>query len=167
MNSRFCIAEVRHAIVALTAVVPLIGVMGCEQSTAGAAIAPSSTPAVVAVITTGTIIATAARPCVNGGVLRPDLNLIVRSAHGDVAIDHVTLHMLDGTNLGGPGVTFPQPALNAQFANTIVRAGTSRTFVFSPTFTCGLSAPRSIRGDVGIVNPAGARSLLSTTFMFP
>ena len=36
--------------------------------------------------------------------------------------------LIDGTNIGGPGVTFPQPDLNARFANTVVFAGSSRTF---------------------------------------
>jgi hypothetical protein len=149
------------------ALVPLIGLMGCEQSTAGAAIAPTTAPAVVVVITTGAIVAAPFSYCANVGVLSPDLNLIVTSTHADVAVDEVTLHLLDGSNVGGPGITFPQPALNAQFANTTVRGGTSRTFVLTPTFRCGVSTPRSIRGDVGIVDPTGTRTLLSTTVGFP
>jgi tetrahydromethanopterin S-methyltransferase subunit E len=57
------------------------------------------------------------------------------------------------------GITVPP----AGFSDAVVRAGTSRTFVVTPTFTCGVSSPRSIHGDVVIVDAAGRRTSLSTT----
>jgi hypothetical protein len=145
------------------AIVTLLATAGCEQSSVtGAAIAPATVPAAVAVITTGSVIVNPFASCAATAFLTPDLNLIITSAQ-DVTVDEVTLHLLDGSNIGGPGITIPRAGLNGSFTNTIVRAGTSRTFVLMPTFSCGALLPQSIRGDVGIVDPSGARTTLTAT----
>ena len=151
-----------RTVLAAAALVTLLASAGCEQSITGAAIAPAPVPAAVAVITTGPVIFNPFTSCVTAAVVTPNLNLIITSAR-DVTVDEVTLHLIDGTNVGGPGITIPRTNLNGGFANTIVRAGTSRTFVLAPTFSCGVVLPRSIRGDVGIVDPAGARTTLVAT----
>jgi hypothetical protein len=73
------------------------------------------------------------------------LDLLVRSAQTSVSVDEVTLHLVDGTNVGGVEVRFPQPELNRQFGNTFVAAGTGRSFVLKPTFPCGPSTPLANR----------------------
>jgi hypothetical protein len=77
------------------------------------------------------------------------------------------MHLIDGSNIGGPGVTFPQADLNAQFANTFVHAGASRTFVVTPTFRCGVSVPRSVQGEIGVVDTVGGRSVMTATVALP
>jgi hypothetical protein len=151
-----------RAVLATATVVTLLATAGCEQSITGAAIAPASVPAAVAVITTGSVIFNPFTSCATAAFMTPNLNLIITSAR-DVTVDEVTLHLLDGSNVGGPGITVPRADLDGTFANTIVRAGTSRTFVLAPSFSCGALRPQSIRGDVRIVDPAGARTTLTAT----
>src|SRR5262245_48960542 len=51
-------------------------------------------------------------PCTNGGfVFDPSFHLFVSAGVGDVTLDSVTIHMIDGSNLGGPSVTIPQAQL--------------------------------------------------------
>jgi hypothetical protein len=136
---------------------------GCDRSTTpGAAIAPAPVPAAVAVITTGPGIFNPFASCATAAFVTPNLNLVITSAT-DVTVDEVTLHLLDGSNVGGPGITVPPVGLNGSFANTVVRAGTSRTFVLSPTFSCGVVVPHSIRSDVELVDPAGVRTMVTAT----
>jgi hypothetical protein len=40
----------------------------------------------------------------------------------------VTIRLIDGSNLGGPMLTFPQPQLSSQFGSTRVVAGATRAF---------------------------------------
>jgi hypothetical protein len=153
---------VQRAAFALATIVTVLASAGCEQSITGAAIAPATVPAAVAVITTGAGIFNPFASCATAGFITPNLNLIITSAR-NVTVEEVTLHLLDGSNVGGPGITVPPVGLNSAFANTIVLAGTSRTFVLAPTFTCGVAVPHAIRADVGIIDPAGARSMVTAT----
>src|SRR3954466_4674127 len=153
---------------AMVTVAALFASAGCDRATTpGAGIAPATVPAVVASITTGSATFSPLSSCGTSALLTPDLNLIITSTNRDVAVDEVTLHLLDGSNLGGPGITIPRTDLNDRFATTIVRAGTSRTFGFRPTFRCGESLPWTIRGVVGIVDATGARSTLSAMVALP
>jgi hypothetical protein len=154
--------SVQNAVFAVATAVTLLVSAGCEQSATGAAIAPATVPAAVAVISTGSQVINPFASCATAAFVTPDLNLIITSAR-DVSVEEVTLHLLDGSNVGGAGVTVPRADLNGMFANTIVRAGISRTFVLVPTFQCGGVVPHAIRGDVGIVDPSGARTSLTAT----
>jgi hypothetical protein len=107
-------------------------------------------------LTTAPLAFASATYCANVAVLTPNVNLIVASVN-DVIVDELTLHLLDGSNVGGPGVTIPPAGLGG------VRGGTSRTFVLTPTFRCGVSSPQAIQGNVVIVDAAGLRTSLSTT----
>ena len=93
--------------------------------------------------------------------------MVVSSTAANLTVDHITLHMIDGTNLGGPGLTFPQADLNAQFVNTFVHSGASRAFVLRPTFKCSVSAPRSVQAEVGVVDTIGGRSVMTATVAVP
>jgi hypothetical protein len=135
---------------------------GCDRSTTpSTAVAPSSFAAGSVAITAGPLAVSFANDCASVGLLTTDLRVVVSSARAGLLVDDVTLHLIDGTNVGGPGVTFPQSDLNTQFVDTIVRGGSSRTFVLRPTFRCSLSTPRSIRGDVGVVDAAGVRGVMT------
>jgi hypothetical protein len=154
-------------------VVALAGVSsGCDRTTTpSAAITSASVLPGVVVITAGPIPISPSNSCVSAGLLTPDLAVVVSSTGATLAVDHITLHMLDGTNLGGPGVTsavtFGQTDLNAQFVNTFVRGGTSRTFALHPTFRCSVSGPRSVQGEVGVVDTVGGRSVMTATVALP
>ena len=158
------IRDLRQATAVLSVTAVACAFSACDRSTRpGAALAPAPIPAVtgVLVITASPIPFSPATPCATLGVLTTDLNIVVSSTRTGFVVDHVTLHLIDGSNIAGPSVTFPQPDLNAQFFNTVVHAGSSRTFVLKPTFRCGGSAPRSIQGDVGIVDANGERSVMT------
>jgi hypothetical protein len=124
---------------------------------------PAPAPSAVLVITPGPIAINPVALCVTGGLLTTDLNVVVSSTGAGLFVDQVTLHLIDGTNLGGPGVTFPQPDLNARFANTVVLAGSSRSFGLTATFRCGTSAPLAIQGVVGVVDTSGRRSVMTAS----
>jgi hypothetical protein len=160
----------RQATVVLSVTAVALALSACDRSTTpGAALAPAPLPAVngVVVITAGPMAFSSATSCSSAGLLTPNLTVVVSSTGTGFVVDHVTLHLIDGSNAGGPGVTFPQPDLNTQFVNTVVQGGSSRTFVLKPTFTCGGSAPRSIQGEVGIVDASGGRSVITTNVTVP
>jgi hypothetical protein len=130
----------------------------CDRTTTAAGIAPAAVPAATAVLTTAPLAFAPATYCANVAVLTPNVSLIVASVN-DVIVDELTLHLLDGSNVGGSGITIPRAGLSDGF----VRAGISRTFVVTPTFRCGVTSPQSIQGNVVIVDATGLRTSLSTT----
>jgi hypothetical protein len=89
--------------------------------------------------------------------------LIVQTRPPDVFMDRVTLHLIDGSNVGA-SITFPRPQLNAMFGSTLV-AGT-RAFPFRPQFGCGLRRPRSIVADVVLVDSDGRSRNISADAVF-
>jgi hypothetical protein len=91
----------------------------------------------------------------SGFVFGTSFNVVVVSSGLDLTIDSLTVHMIDGTNLGGPSVTIPSPQLNTQFGTTIVRAGTSRVFPFNPVFACTARRPQFLAGTVLVVDRRG------------
>ena len=137
----------------------LLASAGCDRSTTAAGIAPAGVPAATARLITAPMAFAPSTYCASVALLTPNISLIITSVGSDFAVDELTLHLLDGTNVGGPGITIPPTGLN----DAIVRAGTSRTFVVTPTFKCGVSSPQSVHADVVIVDPTGLRTSLSTT----
>ena len=168
MNSGSQTRSIRRAAALLAAMVSACAFSGCDRSTTpGAGLGPGPVLPGGLVITAPRIASSSLALCAARGLLTTDLNVVVSSTGAGLFVDQVTLHLIDGTNLGGPGVTFPQPDLNARFANTVVVAGSSRTFGLTPTFTCGRSAPRSIQGSVGVVDADGRRSVMTASVTLP
>lgn len=152
---------------ALLAIALACASAACDrQTTPGAALAPAPVPTGLVFLTTGATGLNPAVHCASAGSLTTDLNVVVSSTRG-LLVEQVTLHLIDGSNIGGPGVTFPQSMLNVQFVNTTVVAGSSRSFGLRPTFKCGGSAPRSIHGEVAIVDARGLRSTMSASMTLP
>jgi hypothetical protein len=79
-------------------------------------------------------------------------------------VDRVTVRLIDGTNLGGPAITFPRPELNQMFGSTQV-IGT-RAFAFQPLFGCLRTRPLSIAADVAVVDSTGATQIVSANAAF-
>jgi hypothetical protein len=71
---------------------------------------------------------------VTTGVRRSAHFNIIVAASRTVTMSSATVHLTDGTNVGGPSVTFPQPELTSLFGSTLIVAGTTRPFVFNPFF---------------------------------
>jgi len=81
---------------------------------------------------------------------------IVVVASTTMNLTHVTIRLIDGSTVGGPMVTFPQPALTTQFGTTRVLAGVARTFTFRPQFSCGARRPHHVEAQLALLDPAGA-----------
>jgi hypothetical protein len=86
-----------------------------------------------------------------------------------VRVDTVTIRLNDGSNLGGPMVTFPQPGLAAQFGTTVVAAGIPRTFTFTPQFSCGsgTTPPSQVMGQISLMDSAGLPHTVAVSAPFP
>src|SRR5262245_4181268 len=109
-------------------------------------------PAVISVgVTTATLCPTFATPF--------DL-VIVPTAESRAFLDSVTLRLVDGSSVGGPAVTFPQPALTHIFGSTLIVG--SRTFSFLPQFDCGF-VPRALQADIVIVDDKGVERQMTAT----
>jgi hypothetical protein len=80
-----------------------------------------------------------------------DLRIVASTT---VDLDQVTIHMIDGTNLGGPMVTVPRTDLVGQFGSTLIVAGTTRTFTLRPTFVC-TNPPRSVAAEIIVRDSRG------------
>jgi len=98
--------------------------------------------------------------CPDGFAFGTPFNLIITAGVHDLTLDSVTLHMIDGTSLGGPSVTIPSPELATQFGSMFIRAGTTRAFALRPTFGCMANQPRSLRGDAFVFDNQGRRQAL-------
>lgn len=168
MNSGSHTRTSRRATALLAVMVSACAFSGCDRSTApGVGLGPGPVLPGGLAITAPRIASSSVALCATRGLLTTDLNVVVSSTGAGLFVDQVSLHLIDGTNIGGPAVTFPQADLNARFANTVVVAGSSRTFGLTPTFTCGRSAPRSIHGVVGVVDAHGRRSVMTASVTLP
>ena len=100
--------------------------------------------------------------CAVGPVFTTGFNLVIFQERPSF-LDHVTLRLLDGTNLG-PSITFPRSQLTGMFGSTLV-AG-SRAFSFQPQFACGLRHPRSLVADVVLTDADGNSRNVSVSAAF-
>src|SRR5262249_48972402 len=82
-------------------------------------------------------------------VFIPPVSVVVVSSVSNAFLDTVTLHLLDGSNVGA-SVTIPRAGLDAQFGNTVVVLGNRRVFTFTPTFGCFRFQPHAMRAEVVI-----------------
>src|SRR4051812_29487285 len=160
------IATINGAAFACAALAFSLVLTGCDAaSTTGAAIAPAGVVVVNAVLAVAPAGPTSFAVC-GGGFFRSGLTLVVSSARANVSVGDVTLHMSDGTNIGGPGVTVPQLQL-AGGAPTVVLAGGSRSFLLTPALACGFGAPRMIHADIAVLEAGGTRGVIHATAALP
>jgi hypothetical protein len=74
----------------------------------------------------------------------------------DVSLQQVTLHFIDGSNIGGTPIPFPTPQLQTLFgSNLFIRAGLLRAFPFSTRFGCVPLVPTMLAADVVLVDTNG------------
>jgi hypothetical protein len=86
-------------------------------------------------------------------VFSPTVDLRI-SASTTVDLHLVTIHMIDGTNLGGPMVTVPRTDLVGQFESTRILGGSIGTFRFHPRFKWK-NPPRSVTADITVRDSRG------------
>jgi hypothetical protein len=89
-------------------------------------------------------------------------DLIVNAASRDLFVDSVTVRLGDGSNAGGPMLTFADTELRRLFGSTQVRAGATRSFGFFPRFGCGGLFGRSLVFELGVIDVSGARQTIRT-----
>jgi hypothetical protein len=94
--------------------------------------------------------------CPGGFVFRTSFFLSISAGLNDLTLDHVTLHLNDGSNLGGPQITIPRIDLAGPSGSTIIRAGSTRRFGLTPTFDCVLIRPLSLLGTAFLFDPFGS-----------
>jgi len=99
--------------------------------------------------------------CAGYAYRTPPFNIVI-TASRTVHLDEVTIQMVNGSNLGGPTVAFPQPSLANEFGNTVIAAGQRRLFRFHPQFPCG-EKPAAYAANLGLVEPSGAMHRLTVS----
>jgi len=93
--------------------------------------------------------------CPGGFGFDASFNLFITAGINDLTLDHVTLHLIDGTNLGGPEITIPSQDLVRQSNNVFIRAGTTRAFAVNPGFGCVAGHPLALHGNVFLFDQRG------------
>ena len=91
---------------------------------------------------------------------------LVITAADTVNMNRVTIHLLDGTNVG-PLFTFPITDLTSQFGTTVVPGGSTRTFPFRPVFICGARRPVAVAADITFVIGGGRTHRITVTGLLP
>ena len=137
-------------------------ISGCDQS--GEKTAIVTAPAIV-VVTSGLPTSVALVPISASGCT-VGLNLILTSPGSNTSVQQITLQLSDGTNIGGPMITFPQADLNARFGGTVVFAGTSQVFPLLPLVPCGSLSRQSAEAAVTIVDARGRRVMTATADLY-
>lgn len=145
------------------------GAAGCVDNSAFMPVAPTNAPGVVEVITpaSGTVAVSAVPSCLGQRFFAPDLSLAVTARQSNVFLDQVTIHLLDGTNVGASLVSFSRSGLEATFGNTLIRSGATRTFGLRPSFDCFFRQNRLLQADIFIVDPNGIRRSMIATATLP
>ena len=163
--SGFCVTAVAIALSACdSGIVSHVG-------TAPTALSPSPSPAISASIQ---YVPTSQGPNVGISGCNPHVPpvttfAVVIATPTPMRVDNVTIRLIDGSNLGGPMVTFPQPGLTAQFGTTVVPAGIPRTFTFTPQFACGsgTTLPSQVMGQISLMDSAGLPHTVAVSAPFP
>jgi hypothetical protein len=102
----------------------------------------------------------AGSPCHDGLAFGTSVNLFITAGLERLTLDTVTLHMIDGTNVGGPSVMIPSSELATQFGSLFIDAGSTRAFALRPTFACTSITPRSLRGSAFVFDAQGRRQTI-------
>jgi hypothetical protein len=107
----------------LAAVLAGFAASGCSSGDWFVYVNPSSSPAFTAFIRPASGISSA----IVTGPLQVPCDVVI-SASRTIDVQQVTIRLTDGSSLGGPMITFPQPQLSSQFGSTRVVAGATKAF---------------------------------------
>jgi len=103
------------------------------------------------------------------GAFSPIIDVRI-SASATVDLQQVTIHMIDGTNLGGPMVTVPRTDLVGQFESTRILGGSISTFRFHPRFEWKnppRNPPRSVAADITVKDSRGVAHSVTAESPWP
>jgi hypothetical protein len=124
-----------------------------DQAAVGVGIAPSRVLIASPIPVSASISAT-------GGIDAPAFEIGVFAAR-PVDLEFVTIHMVNGTNLGGPSITFPKANLTSQFGSRRIPSGVTRPFTFLPRFNCCYAVPQFVSADVGVIDLEGTHHVVT------
>lgn len=130
---------------------------------------PFAAPIATAGVSTTTPVVVSIRPSLSGSVVVVDSSPIIDlriSASTTVDLDQVTVHMIDGTNLGGPMVTVPRADLVGQFGNIRILGGSIRTFTLHPRLRW-TNPPRSVAADITVKDSQGVAHTVTAESPWP
>ena len=133
-----------------------IALGGCDCPVQGCG-GPFPSPIATAGVSTAAPVVLVIRPAFSPPVVFTEPSAIIDlriAASATVDLQQVTIHMIDGTNLGGPMVTVPRTDLVQQFGSTRIVAGTTRTFTLRPTLVL-TNSPRSVAADITVTDSRG------------
>jgi len=98
--------------------------------------------------------------------LATNFDLVISvSGKTDQFLRETTFRLLDGTHRGETPLLVSTADLEGKFGPTLIHAGSSRTFAFSPRFGCGTFVPASLSADVVLMDAFGNRH--GTTIVVP
>src|SRR6476620_2297169 len=132
---------------------------------------PFAAPMATAGVSTVAPVVVSISPALSGtaaffdGAFSPIIDLRI-SATTTVDLHQVTIHMIDGTNLGGPMVTVPQADLVGQFGNIRILGGSIRTFTLHPRIRW-TNPPRSVAADITVKDAQGVAHTVTAESPWP
>src|SRR5215510_7092637 len=141
---------------------------GCDCPVQGCG-GPFPSPIATAGVSTVAPVVLVIRPAFSPPVVFTEPSAIIDlqiAASTTVDLQQATIHMIDGTNLGGPMVTVPRTDLVQQFGSTRIAAGATRTFTFRPTFVF-TTFPRSVSADITVMDSRGVAFGVSAQSPWP
>lgn len=149
----------RHIAAVVTLGVLGLVAAGCDSSPASVALGVSASP-----FTAGGMFSPlpigfnslVVLNCPGGFAFGTSLFLNVTAGSRNLTLDHVTLHLINGSNIGGPAITVPRTDLTGRSGTTVILAGSTRQFVLTPTFDCVLVRPQSLVGTLFLFDQMGA-----------
>ena len=120
---------------------------------ATAGVSTAVVPVVVSIIPVSS--ATTVISSATSVIVEPSVIIDLRiAASTTVDLNQVTVHMIDGTNLGGPMVTVPRADLLTQFGTIRILGGSIGTFRLRPRLKW-TNPPRSVAADVTVTDSRG------------
>jgi hypothetical protein len=98
-------------------------------------------------------------PAEHRTVAAPPIALVI-SARVAIDVQQLTIHLIDGSNLGGPMITVPKNQLTTMFRTTHIPSGMTRTFTLMPSFVL-TRHPQAVRIDIVCVDVRGVTHFAS------
>jgi len=159
----------RTSAIASGSVAAALAIGACSGG--GVVVSPTSTTTAAVVSASIGLTASPSAAFVNQGCAAtpqaaPSFDIVVLTTT-TVDLESVTIRLINGTELGGPMITFPSAPLTTQFGTTRIVAGTPRTFTLSPRFVCGPDRPQSVAADLVVVDLSGAAHRVTVSRPLP
>jgi hypothetical protein len=81
----------------------------------------------------------------------------------NLALHQVSFRLLDGSHVGSSPITFSAQTIATEGRRSFFSSGSTGLFTFRPQFGCEVTAPRSLAGEIVLVDGAGFRHVTNVT----